>query len=148
MGTFQSMDGGTPVLEAGEKTEFYFTAGGNEDLSIAAMFVPSNDLFVGPDLTGDKDIEIMRNGKIFRPSELGDVTDQLLLYDAGTEQNQQPGVGADQKPNQPLTAIDVGASESKPIRPVEEVTDGYEYPDPSEFINLRVDPVGSGCSCE
>jgi len=141
MGTFQSMDGGLPVLGAGEKTTFYITAAGNQDLSIATMFAPSNDLFLGPDLTGDYDIELFRNGNMVSRDVLGDVTDQILLYDAGTEKNQQPGIGNETKMKQSLTAIDVGAAESAPVRPAEEVDDGCEYPAVSDMIRVTIKPI-------
>ena len=53
------------------------------------MFVQSNDLFYAP---SDEGIELWtEDGRTE-----GDITDQILLWDSGTEVNQEPGSGADQ----------------------------------------------------
>ena len=58
-------------------------------LSFATKFVQSNDLFYAPDGEG---IAVWGDdGPI-----TGDITDQIMLWDAGTEVNQEPGTGADQ----------------------------------------------------
>ena len=81
-------DGPGPLLPGGTY-EFHFHAGQGHYLSFATMFVQSNDLFYAPDGQGialwDEDGPIT-----------GDITDQIMLWDAGTEVNQQPGTGADQ----------------------------------------------------
>ena len=54
------------------------------------MFVPSNDYFFAPDGDGIA---------LFDADNMpinGDVTSQVQLWDAGTEVNQEPGVGPDQ----------------------------------------------------
>ena len=59
------------------------------------MFVQSNDWFFAPDpalgiaLYDDEGAPIS-----------GDVTDQILVWDSGTEVDQEPGTGADQAPRQ------------------------------------------------
>ena len=81
-------DGPGPLLPGGTY-EFHFHAGQGHYLSFATMFVQSNDLFYAPDGRGialwDEDGPIT-----------GDITDQIMLWDAGTEVNQEPGTGADQ----------------------------------------------------
>src|SRR6516162_9260428 len=65
----------------GQAFEFKVTAKPGERLTIATMFAQSNDLFYA-------------RGKPIR----GDVTSQILLWDAGTEVNEEPGLGPNQAP--------------------------------------------------
>jgi len=96
--------------------EFFFTASPGDRLSFATMFVLSNDLFYA-----------------FRPEGIplwdengnpisADVTDLVVLWDAGTEENQEPGLGADQAPRQ--AAPNTGAA------------------DPDNTVRLAEDPSG------
>ena len=64
------------------------------NLSFATMFVPSNDLFFAPDENG-----IPLFDETGMP-KAGDATQYLMLWDAGTEENQEPGVGANQAQRQ------------------------------------------------
>ncbi|NIR52791.1 hypothetical protein GWO43_29635, partial [candidate division KSB1 bacterium] len=84
--------------------EFTFTANSGDRLSFATMFVPSNDLFFAPD----------ENGVALFDSDgtpiSGEVTAQIMLWDAGTEVNQKPGVGSEQVQRQ--TGPDTGANEN------------------------------------
>ncbi|MFC7139652.1 spondin domain-containing protein [Halosimplex aquaticum] len=134
-GHFASLQGGLPAIGPGESTTFYVNATKDEALSFATMFVPSNDLFIGPCQDGDA-ISLYSDGSPIS----GEVTDKLKIYDAGTEENQPPGTGEDIKPNQPLTAIDVGPDEDRPIRPIEEVDDEFEYPAVSDVISVTIEP--------
>ena len=134
-GTFQSMSDGLLPIGPDESTTFYVTAAEGEALSFATMFVPSNDLFFAPCKSG---IQLFQDGEPIS----GAVTDQIKLWDAGTEENQPPGVGEDIKPNQPLTAIEQGPeADNYPVTPIEEVDDEFEYPDISEVINVTVKPL-------
>lgn len=132
-GIFLSLQGGLPPLDPGESTTFYVTAAEGESLSFASMFVPSNDAFFAP---GEDGISLFGDGSPVS----GDVTDQLTLWDAGTEENQEPGVGPDTKPNQSPTAIDVGSDEDESVRPVADVDDQYEFPSVSDVISVTVEP--------
>ena len=76
----------------GEAYEFSFTAPRGASLSLATMFVPSNDLFYAPDPAG-----IALYDEAGSPTS-GDVTAQIMLWDAGTEKNEEPGLGAHQPP--------------------------------------------------
>jgi hypothetical protein len=62
-GYFMSLNNGLPPLRPGESTTFYVNASEDEDLSFVTMFIPSNDLFFGPDLPGDDDIELFTDGE-------------------------------------------------------------------------------------
>jgi hypothetical protein len=78
-----------PLLP-GEAYEFSFSATPGTKLSFATMFVPSNDFFYGPDENG---IDLF-DGSGNQMS--GDITGMIQLWDAGTEINQEPGLGMDQ----------------------------------------------------
>ena len=69
----------------GQAFEFKVTAKPGERLSIASMFAQSNDLFYAPREEGIALFDA--SGKPIR----GDVTSQILLWDAGTEVNEEPG---------------------------------------------------------
>ena len=79
--------------------EFSFYAGPSTvpgtttKLSFATMFVASNDLFFAPLGSG-----ITLYDESGQPTS-GDITDQVFLWDAGTEVNEEPG-GANQPPSQ------------------------------------------------
>ncbi len=74
----------------GDAFEFKVTAKPGERLTIAAMFVQSNDLFYAPREEGIALFDA--SGK----PAAGDVTSQILLWDAGTEFNEEPGLGQNQ----------------------------------------------------
>ena len=63
----------------------------------------------------------------------GDVTGDVMLWDAGTEVNEAPGAGPNQAPRQ--TAANTGPDENGVVRPV---SDGFTYPPVSEVIQVVV----------
>ena len=81
------------------------------------MFVQSNDLFFAPG--GDGIALYDKGGK----AVMGDVTSQVALWDAGTELNEEPGVGPAQAPRQP--------------RP------NYGEPDPNPNVRIARDTFGN-----
>ena len=105
-------------------------------LSFATMFIQSNDLFYT--FEGDGLALFDRSG---RPIS-GDMTGEVLLYDAGTEVNQEPGVGLDQAIRQ--AGPDTGADENGVLG---RITDGaagrggFTYPNVSDVIRVTVTPV-------
>ncbi|WP_137287433.1 spondin domain-containing protein [Halorussus salinisoli] len=107
--------------------EFSVTASPGERFSLATMFVQSNDLFYAPEERGIA---------LFDGEEplSGDVTDAVGLWDAGTECNEEPGVGENQAPRQ--SEAGAGMDEDAPVRPVTDVGDGYSYPYTSEVIRV------------
>ena len=64
-----------------------------------------------------------------------DVTADIQLWDAGTEFNEEPGVGPDQAPRQS------GANTGRPEigGTVRVVDDGYSYPDVSALVKVSID---------
>ena len=102
-------------------------------LSFATMFVQSNDLFIGPGEAGialfDMDGMAMMG--------MQDVTAELQLWDAGTEANEEPGVGAHQAPRQ--SAANTGLPEIEGI--VRVVDDSFTYPDVSALVKVTIEEV-------
>ena len=83
--------------------EFSFIAKPGMRLSLAMMFGQSNDWFYAPKRQG---IELFTNGKALS----GDLTNEFMLFDAGTEVNEEPGVGPNQGPRQ--KSPDAGVAEN------------------------------------
>jgi hypothetical protein len=150
-GTFSSPGAGSlgpdvPALFPGESASFTFDAptstlppagGSGQRLNFATMFVQSNDLFYGFEPEGLALYDAEGN------ATTGDVTDQVVLYDAGTEEDTAPGTGPDQKPAQDPTAIDQGTDEDETVQPVSEAaTNDFDYPDASEVIQVTIEHDG------
>jgi len=122
---------GAPPIAPGGAFEFEVDASPGHRLSIASMFVPSNDVLFAP---GSSGIELFEDDDPVS----GDVTDALDLWDAGTEPNGQPGVGPDQAPAQ--DSPDQGADEGGVVRRLSTVGDGFDYPAVEEAIAVSLTP--------
>ena len=131
----------TPVGETmpgpigpGQAYEFRIGAAPGDRLSFATMFAQSNDVFFAPDGDG-----IALYGAKAAPID-GDVTSQVMLWDAGTEMNEEPGIGMNQAPRQ--SAPNTGPADSDDT--VRLVDDGYTYPAVSDVIKVMVTSEGGG----
>lgn len=113
----------------GNSYAFEFEAEEGSYLSFATMLVQSNDLFFAPDAMG---IALFEDGYPIK----GDITHQVMLWDAGTEVNQEPGTGPDQPMNQsgPNTGEDEGGA-------VRLVDDEFEYPETASVITVTITPL-------
>ena len=118
-----------PILP-GSAYEFDITAIAGDRLTLAFMFGQSNDLFYAPDGKG-----IALFDKAGRPLS-GEITDRFQLWDAGTEINQEPGLGTDQAPRQ--KGDNSGASENGTVRIVK---DAFTYPKTRDVIRVTVVPA-------
>ena len=116
-----------PLLPGGSY-EFTFMAKPGTFLSFATMFVPSNDLFFGPDENGIALFD--ENGAPIA----GEVTGQIMLWDAGTEANEEPGVGANQVQRQ--SGPNTGPADPDSL--VRLVSDGFTYPEVAEVIRVTI----------
>jgi hypothetical protein len=141
-GVFNTPDGdaGPGAATPGKAYEFTVTASPGDRLSFATMFVQSNDLFYAPSSFG---IPLFLWGR--RPIS-GDVTRFVKLWDAGTELNQEPGLGSDQAPRQ--SGPDTGESERRRIVQVDahwffghRDRDPFDYPSTEEVIKVTITPV-------
>ncbi len=79
-------------LPPGKAYEFTVTAEPGQFLSIASMFGQSNDWFY----SNDRPIALFVSGKPVS----GDMSAQISLWDAGTEVDEEPGLGPNQGPRQ------------------------------------------------
>ena len=121
-------DGPGP-LPPGQSYGFSFEAPPGTKLSFATMFVQSNDLFYAPDEDGIALWDDAGN----RTS--GDVTDQIMLWDSGTEVNQPIGTGADQAPRQ--SGANTGAAdEDNTVR----IIMGDDIPAVDSVIRVTITP--------
>ena len=116
----------------GQVFEFKVAAKPGERLTFAMMFAQSNDLFYAPREEGIALFDA--SGKPIR----GDVTSQILLWDAGTEVNEEPGLGPNQAPLQ--AAPNTGPAEHGVVRPITEVKDGFHYPTVPEVLRVTITP--------
>ena len=111
----------------GDAYEFTFTASSGDRLSFATMFVQSNDLFFA---TPPEGISFWNEaGEVLD----GDITSQIMLWDAGTEVNEAPGVGPNQAPRQ--SAAGEGEQE---LSAINLVADGFTYPDTNTVIKVTI----------
>jgi hypothetical protein len=118
-------DMASPIFSGGA-FEFEVYAEEGMKLNLAFMYGQSNDLFYAP----DKSINLFdANGNAFN----GDVTGLFKLWDAGTEVNQAPGLGADQGPRQ--KGPNTGAAENGVVKLV---GDGFAYPDTKNVLRITI----------
>ena len=136
IGTFDSPGGpgDNPALLPGESATFTIKARPGDRLQLETMFVQSNDWYFGFDEEG---LDLF-NGST---PVSGDVTQMLVLYDAGTEEDTPPGTGPFQKPVQPPMATDIGPADSyKLIAPARERHPDYMIPSNSSVIKVTIMP--------
>ena len=123
-------------ITPGQKYEFQISAQPGQLLSTAWMFGQSNDLFY----SNDRPIALFSAGGKPR---WGEMTIQLSLWDAGTEVNEEPGLGPNQGPRQ--ATPDAGVSESQGIA---HVRDRYTYPQIGDVLRLSITPAGDAVSAK
>jgi hypothetical protein len=121
-------------ITPGQSYEFEIEARPSQQLSTAWMFGQSNDLFY----SNDRPIALFdAEGK----PVAGEMTTQLSLWDAGTEVNEEPGLGPNQGPRQ--KAPEDGIAERQGIA---HVRDGFRYPRTSDVLRVTITPVSGAIS--
>jgi hypothetical protein len=121
---------GAGPLVPGNVYEFEVTAVKGQKLYMVAMFGQSNDLFYS---LGKDGVELFdKKGNALTQ----DVTDKLMLWDAGTEVNEEPGIGANQAPRQKMA--NTGTAENGKVSMVK---DGFKYPATKDVLKVTVTPV-------
>jgi hypothetical protein len=98
-------------------------------LTFATMFGQSNDCFYAP--KGGDVALFDQSGKPM----MGERAVEVVLYDAGTEVNQIPGVGPDQGPRQDPKTWRQGELEHATVEPVR---DTFAYPAVAEVIRVTI----------
>jgi hypothetical protein len=121
-------------LAPGQAYEFQVSAHPGEALSAAWMFGQSNDLFY----SNDRPIALFTAAG--QPVS-GSMTAQLSLWDAGTEVNEEPGLGPHQGPRQ--ATPDAGVAEHEGIA---HVRDRFGYPRTGDVLQLTITPAGDAMS--
>ncbi|HEX6433102.1 MAG TPA: DM13 domain-containing protein [Gemmatimonadales bacterium] len=114
--------------------EFEISARPGDLLSTAWMFGQSNDLFY----SNDRPIDLFTSSG---QAVSGEMTAQLSLWDAGTEVNEEPGLGPNQGPRQ--ATPDAGRKERKAIA---HVHDRYSYPRTGDVLRMTITPVAGAMS--
>jgi hypothetical protein len=121
-------------LTPGQWYEFEIVAEPGQVLSTAWMFGQSNDLFY----SNQRPIALFdASGK----PKSGEMTAQLSLWDAGTEVNEEPGLGPNQGPRQKTP--DAGRVERQGIA---RVRDQYSYPRTNDVLRMTVTPASKPVS--
>lgn len=108
-GVFNTPAGATAPAPIGPGGAYEFTvnAAPKMKLTLVTMFGQSNDYFYAT----ERPVELFDSAG--NPLS-GDITARFALYDAGTELNQEPGVGSDQAPRQ--KGPNLGAAEGGVVR--------------------------------
>ncbi|WP_190811213.1 spondin domain-containing protein [Flagellimonas sp. S3867] len=127
-------NGTTGLIQPGNSESITFNAGVGHYLSFATMFVQSNDLFFAPDEGGIALYD--SNGY----AKTGNITHKIELWDAGTEVNEEPGVGPNQAPRQ--SGPNTGDAENGTVELIQNINDGYSYPAVSETIKVKLEHDG------
>jgi hypothetical protein len=122
-------------LTPGKSYEFKVKAAPGQFLSLAAMFGQSNDWFY----SNDRPIALFNGGKAVS----GDMTPQLSLWDAGTEVDEEPGLGPNQAPRQ--KAANSGTPEKQAIA---HVSGKWAPPATGTLLRVTITPVNEAVSAK
>lgn len=124
-----AMDAGP--IRPGQSFEFTVTALPGMKLFMAQMFGQSNDWFYAPGVNG---IALFDNkGKAIS----GEITDQLYLWDAGTEKDEEIGIGPNQGPRQ--KGLNTGDAERGVVHRVKDARYAGRN---GEFFRVTITPEG------
>ena len=122
----------------GTVASFQFRAEDGQRLSLATMFIQSNDVFLG---TGGDGMALFDEDG----PRLGTFDADLQLWDAGTEVNEAPGAG----PNQPFRQAgpDTGPAQDGDVTALTDNADGdgFTYPAPAATVrfSIALEPTNS-----
>jgi hypothetical protein len=116
-------------ITPGAAYEVTISAMPGDRLTLTTMMGQSNDWFYSP---GESGIELFKDGKPIS----GDISSQFMLWDAGTEADQEPGIGPDQGPRQ--KAPNTGKAENGVVRKIQ---DGKSYSKASEVMRITITPA-------
>jgi hypothetical protein len=122
-------------LTPGKSYDFKVKAAPGQFLSLAAMFGQSNDWFY----SNDRPIALFNGGKPVS----GDMTPQLSLWDAGTEVDEEPGLGPNQAPRQ--KSANSGAAEKQSVA---HVAGKWAPPAIGTLIRITITPAAEAVSAK
>lgn len=139
-GVFNMPDGAssTGPIAPGNSYSFEVEAQPGDRLSLATMYIQSNDLFYAFPAEG---LPLFSNDAPIN----GDMTGQVLLFDAGTEGDQEPGTGLDQAPRQ--SGTDTGPEGEGSVAQVGNTDndrflddDGFDYEETPNILRVTITP--------
>lgn len=116
-------------ITPGAAYEFTFRASAGMKLNLAMMFGQSNDLFYAP--ARSFDLFDSKGQPIY-----GDITSRFILWNAGTERDEEPGIGANQAPRQ--KAPNTGEAENGVVR---RAKDARFYGQTQQLLRVTIMPV-------
>lgn len=116
-------------ITPGTAYETTISAVPGDRLSLTLMMGQSNDWFYAPAESG---IELFKNGKAIS----GDISSQMMLWDAGTEVDQEAGIGSNQGPRQ--KGPNTGKAENGVVRRVQ---DGKTYSNAAAVLRVVIKPA-------
>jgi hypothetical protein len=116
-------------ITPGAAYEATISAVPGDRLSLTLMMGQSNDWFYAPAESG---IELFKNGKAIS----GDISSQMMLWDAGTEVDQEAGIGSNQGPRQ--KGPNTGKAENGVVRTV---LDGKTYSNAAAVLRVVIKPA-------
>lgn len=120
---------GPGPITPGAAYETTISAMPGDRLSMTIMMGQSNDWFYAPAESG---IELFKDGKAVS----GDITSQIMMWDAGTEVDQEPGIGSDQGPRQ--KGPNTGKAENGVVQKIQ---DGKTYSDATKVMRVTLTPA-------
>ena len=120
---------GPGPITPGAAYEVIVSALPGERLSLTLMMGQSNDWFYAPAESG---IELFKDGKAIS----GDITSQIMLWDVGTEVDQEAGIGSEQGPRQ--KGPNTGKAENGVVK---KVADGKSYADAPSVMRVTIKPA-------
>ena len=123
---------GPGPITPGSAYEVTISAMPGDRLTLTTMMGQSNDWFYAPGETG---IALFKDSKAIS----GDITSQMILWDAGTEVNQEPGIGPDQGPRQ--KAPNTGESENGVVKNAKDVKYGNAFTNTAKVMKVTIVPV-------
>lgn len=116
-------------ITPGAAYEFTVSAMPGDRLSMTMMMGQSNDWFYAPAESG---IELFKSGQAIS----GDITSQLMMWNAGTEVDQEPGIGSEQGPRQ--KAPNTGKAENSVVKTL---NDGKAYSKAANVMRVTITPA-------
>lgn len=120
---------GPGPITPGAAYEVTVTGAPGDRLSLTLMMGQSNDWFYAPSESG---IELFKDGKAIS----ADITSQMILWDVGTEVDQEAGIGSDQGSRQ--KGPNTGKAENCVVK---KVADGKTYADAPSVMRVTIKPA-------
>lgn len=123
---------GPGPITPGSAYEVTISAVPGDRLTLTTMMGQSNDWFYAP---GEAGIALFKDGKAIS----GDITSQMILWDAGTEMNQEPGIGPDQGPRQ--KGPNTGEAENGIVKNAKDVKYGSAFTNTVKAMKVTITPA-------